>query len=67
MRGEETTQLVVALSGASGAIYAVHLSQLEARKHGIGKSPLHYLRKSVRSDRSFYVQKHILARISRNQ
>lgn len=33
------------------------LSQSEARKRGIGKSTLHYLRKNARSDNSFRVYK----------
>jgi CRISPR-associated protein Cas1 len=42
----------------------LNLTQSEARKRGIGKSTLHYLRKNAESDRSFRVGGHLLTRIN---
>ena len=41
----------------------LHLTHSEARKRGIGKSTLHYLRKKARSDRSFKVYSATMAKL----
>ena len=41
----------------------LNLSQSEAKKLGIGKSTLHYLRKNAESDRSFRIQARVRGRL----